>query len=442
MPETINTSGKETSDGRVHLSFGAGVDNRSHLTRLAEGYVREADNVEIDAHGIGRMRDGYQLAQALPGAHSLWTHPLLTFALVADASALYRMDADGTLTALVHGLNGSRVSYAVIGQRVHWSNGVQTGALDLSATPMPGGMPTPSPSFGVAAVANGGLFAGRYGVTLTFGAASREEGGAPDTVYVDVPDGGGIQLSNVPTDPSGAATEARVYVTTANGTELFYAGSALPGVSQFLVGAGSRTRLLTTQFCEPFPAATHLLGKSGRLFGAVGRRLVWSQPLYFGLWRPTENSMLLPDEITMIAAPDSSEFLLYVGTRKKVYLLMALRSMVSRGESLEKAELSVASAAGVIEGSMVMAPAEMLRMQGVLTPIPLWVGSDGVPYAGTVSGVVPMSSQFAYPVYDQAAAAVVQQNGLSRYIVSGRGGRTSGLAMTDSATATVIEAGP
>lgn len=442
MPETINTSGKESSDGRVHLSFAAGVDNRSHLTKLADGYVREADNVEIDARGIGRMRDGYQLAQALLGAHSLWTHPLLTFALVADAGALYRMGADGTLTALVHGLNGSRVSYAVIGQRVHWSNGVQTGAMDLSAMPMPWGMPTPAPSFGVAAVANGGLFAGRYGVTLTFGSAVREEGGAPDTVYVDVPEGGGIQISNVPTDASGTATEARVYVTPANGTELFYAGSAMPGASQFLVGAGSRTRVLTTQFCEPFPAATHLLAKSGRLFGALGRQLVWSRPMYYGLWHPTMDSMLLPDDITMIAAPDSSEFLLYVGTRKKVYLLMALRSMVSRGESLEKAELSVASAAGAIEGSMVMAPAEMLRMQGVLTAIPLWVGTDGVPYAGTIAGVVPMSSQFAYPVYDRAAAAVVQQNGLSRYIVSGRGGRTSGLAMTDSATATVIEAGP
>lgn len=429
--DSSNRTPKRRGDGS---SWAGGVDNRSHETKLADGFVRRADNVDIDEAGITTTRDGYALWVSLPGAHSLWDHLLLTFALVADASKLYLMDVDGSLTELATGLNGSPVSYGLVGRRVRWSNGVQTGQLELDGTPAPLGVATPLPSFGVAAATSGGLFAGRYGVTLTFADARREEGGAPDTVYVDVAEGGGITISDVPDDANGAAVEARVYVTEANGTDLLYAGSTLPGASSFTVTAGQRTRSLATQFCEPFPPAKHLLGKTGRLIGAIDRDVVWSEAMYYGLWRPTKNTYRVPGEIVMLASPDSPQFVLYIGTRDKVYVLA--------GESIDSCSLTVACAAGVIPGSMAMVPAEALGLDGVLTPVPLWAGSDGVPYAGLLAGVVPLSKVFAYPLYEEAAAAFVQQNGLSRYLVSGRGGRTSGLAMGDHVSAEVIEAGP
>lgn len=434
MADPLNLSGRGSPDGRVHLSFARGVDNRSHLAALDAGFVRTADNVDIDENGMGARRDGFDVWAALPGAHSLWAHPLLTFGLAADADTLYRVDEDASLTALATGLNGSPLSYAVIGRHAYWSNGVQTGRVDLLGTAAGWGVETPLPSFGVTAIATGGLFAGRYGVTMTFANASREEGGAPETVFVDVAEGGGIRIDDVPVSSNGLATEARVYVTPANSVELFHVGSVVPGAAQFLIGAGQRTRVLTTQFCEPFPAAAYLMAKAGRLLGAVGRHLVWSEALYPGLYRPTQNSMPFPDEITMICAPDSPQFVLYVATRKKVYVL--------QGESIDTASLSVACAAGAQPGSMAMLPAEVLHMDGVLTATPLWAGTDGVPYAGLLSGVVPLTDKFVYPIYDQAAAGFVQQGGLSRFIVSGRGGKTSGLAMGDSTSLEVVHAGP
>src|SRR5574337_604212 len=378
------------------LSFVGGVDNRAHVTALAEGHVRVADNVDIDARGIGRTREGYARVTALAGAHSLWTDALLTFALVADATTLYRLDTDGTVQPL--------------------------------------GVGTPLPSYGVAAVAHGGLAAGRYGVAMTFADARHEEGGAPETVYVDVAEGGGITLIDVPTDPDGAATEARIYATGANGVDLQYVASAAPGAASVLIGASAPGRLLTTQFCEPFPAATCLLARGGRLMGALGRDLVWSVALYYGLTRPSQMSLRLPDTIVMLAAPDADGFLLYVGTRKKTYVL--------RGESIDSCTLKAANAAGVVPGSMTMIPAEALALDGVLVPTPVWVGTDGVPYAGTESGVIPLSAHFAYPVYARAAAIHVERGGLSRYIVADQGGRTSALAMSDYAEAEVIDAGP
>ncbi|MGC1549379.1 MAG: hypothetical protein WA777_12690 [Rhodanobacter sp.] len=429
-PPTNNMPSSGQEDGYAPLRFNGGVDNRSHETKLGEDHVRHADNVEIDKDGVLSRRAGYSQLAALLNAHSLWSHKVLAFALVADSNKLYRLDPNGALTPLVTDLNGSDVSYELVAQRIRWSNGVQTGQINLLGETSPLGVETPLPSFTVTPIANGGLFGGRHGITMTFASAEREEGGAPDTVFVDVPEGGGILIGAIPTSEDSAATEARVYVTGSNGDQLQYAGSAVPGAATFLVGAGARGRSLTTQFCEPFPAATHLFAKAGRLFGALGRYLIWSEAMYYGLYRPTFNFAPFADDITMIAAPESEQFLVFVGTTQKTY--------VWQGDSLETAKPSVVSNEGVIPGSMVMVPSEVLRMERVLTPVPVWVGNDGVPYAGTLEGVIPLSEVFAYPIYDQAAAAFVQQDGLSRYIVSGRGGRQSGLAMTDSAIATVI----
>lgn len=425
-------------DGRMALSAIGGVDNRSYLTKLAEGTVRVADNVDVDARGVVYRRDGYAQTTALAGAHSLWSHPSLAFALVADAGNLYRMDTNGNLTRVVTGLGGQAVSYALVGQQVRWSNGVFTGQVDLAGNPLPLGVETPRPSFTLTSMSNGGISAGNYAVTLTFTSASGEEGGAPPAQYVDVADGGGILVGAVP--PSFDAVQARVYVSDANGTELFWAGSCAPGGS-FMVGAGLRTKLLATQFCEPFPAAKYLLATFGRLFGAVGRQLVWSQPMYYGLWRPTQNRLAVPDDITMVASPVNQFMTLYVGTRHKVYRLSTRRRM-AEAESMETLTLSIAADAGVVPGSMAMIPPEALRLEGVLAPVPVWVGTDGLPYAGTDAGVQPLSQRFAYPLYDQAAAAFVQSGALSRYIVSGRGGKTSALVMQDQVIATVIPAGP
>ncbi len=420
-------------DGYTDLEFGGGVDNRSRPIKVSDRHVVRADNVDIDKDGVVTRRTGYTPFAALVNAHSLWSHDLLSFGLVADTTQLYRIDSDGNLTSIAQNLNGGDVSCAVIGQRLRWSNGAQTGQMDLSGTVAPLGVETPLPSFDVVANATGGLPAGRYGVTMTFANAIREEGGAPDTTFVDVIDGGGIQIVDVPTSQAGDAVEARMYVTEPNGTELFYAGSTLPGAGAFLIGTGVRARILATQFCEPFPPAKNLLAKAGRLFGTLGRRLIWSEPMYYGLWRPTLNGLLLPDDITMIAAPDTPRFLLYLGTKKKTYVL--------QGDAIDSTTLSVACAAGVIPGSMAMAPSEVLHLEKVDKPVPLWAGTDGIPYVGTELGVLPLSSVFTYPIYDQAAAAFVQQDGLSRFIVSGKGGSPASLAMNDRAVATIIQNG-
>lgn len=425
---------RNTDNLVAKLNYIKGVDNRNHETKVGAGFARAADNVDIDRDGVVGVRDGYELLTTLSGAHSIWADEAFPFyAFVADSSALYLVDTAGATTAIATNLAGTDVHYAAMGGRIHWSNGVQTGAIAPNGMPQPWGVETPAPSFALQVAATGGLHAGRYGVTMTFANAAREEGGAPDPVYIDVPEGGGILVTSVPAAFEAASVEARLYRTDTNAPDFLYAQSTVPGMGQYLLGAQLLGRPLTTLFKDQFPPTKFLLAKAGRILGALGAQLLWTDALYYGLTDTSNNSITFPDEITMLAAPESPQFVVYVGTTKKVYMLA--------GDSIATCTRTTVSNFGVIPGSMAMISAEEAAIENVDTDVPFWVGGDGVPYAGLLTGIAPVNKNFVYPIYDKASAAFLQEDGRSRYMVSGQGGRTSGLAATDSVVATVFNNG-
>lgn len=418
------------------LAFAKGVANRMAETKVPPGFVRVADNVDYSSAGTVTRRDGYALFAALVGAHSLWSHPNLGYALVADATQLYQLLPSGALTVIASGLSGAPVQYVDTPIGVYWSNGEACGRIRTDGTAGPWGVEAPPASFTLTAVANvGGLNAGTYGVTLTFVDAYGEESGAPATRFVDVPAGGGISITNVPAAGPDVA-EAKLYVTGANSAGLFYAGSVAPGAPQHLLGSGWRGRILATQFCTPFPPVKFPAIKSGRLFGFVGTRLVWSEPLYYGLTNSAKDFMIVSREApTMLGFPDTAEFFAYIGTSVATYKL--------QGSALEDARLSIAAHQGVQPGSMVMMEPDAVNIELVHGAVPVWVDTVGVPMAGTASmfGTVPLHQKFVYPVYDQAAAAFVRIEGEDRYLMGGRGGRPSGLVASDYVVARVYNNG-
>lgn len=412
----------------VPLSFGRGVANRARPEKTPPGYVRIAQNVDLAADGAASRRDGYALFSELAGAHSLWSHAELGFGLVGDASKLYRVDTVGALTPLAVGLSGAPIHYCATAIGVYWSNGTQCGSVGYDGTYGEWALSTPS-SFQVTAAVTGGLDAGTYGVTLTFVDVDGRESGAPASKFVDVPSGGGI-LVTVSDAPDFAAVAARVYVTTANGSELQYAVSVELG-GQCVIGVSPRGRRLGTQFLCSFPAVAHPLLKNGRLMGAVGRMVVWSEPQRYGLFNPQKNYLQVRgDNVTMLASPDSQRFMAYIGTAKRIYIF--------QGDAIETATLSVVSHVGVVPGSMTMVDSAVLKLAGVTGWVPVWVDQRGIPYAGTEAAPVALHDLFAYPIYDSAAAFFDESGGDSRYIVSGRGGRPSPVTFSDSVVATVV----
>ena len=408
---------------QVHLRFAAGVDNRTKASQLEPGYALAIANIDIDKNGVLRRREGQPLAAPLVGAHSIKAFESFPYALVADANSLYLLDGSLQPTAIRAGLNGSAVHYAQLGSTVFWSNSVQTGIVRSDGSSHDWGIESPLPTFTAAPAAAGGLFAGRYAVTATFANAAGEEGGAPEPVYVDVPEGGGILVGGIPRPASTEPTVMRLYRTEANSPDLLFAQTISINSVQWLLGAQMLGRPLTTLLKSPMPAAKWLLAKAGRIFGVVDTRVVWSDPLYYGLTDLANNYLRFPLPPTMLAAPDLATFIVYVATREKVYRL--------DGDSIATASKSEANSKGAIPGSMVMVPPDAIQLDRVEAPVPVWVGADGIPYAGTGFGVVALSNKFVYPVYEEAAAIFAQRNGANRWLVGGKGGKRSGLAMSD-----------
>jgi hypothetical protein len=339
------------------------------------------------------------------------------------------VNAAGALLAVATGLSGAPVHYCMTPIGVYWSNGTQTGRIGDDGSNSSWGLSTPS-SFQVTAAISGGLDPGTYGVSMTFVDAAGQESGAPPSAFVQVPQGGGILVA-APASPDFSVIEARVYVTTANGNELQFAGACAPG-AQTTITAAPRGRRLDTQFMQPLSPLQYPLLRNGRLMGTIGRRVVWSEPLRYGLFDPRKNyAQVSGGDIVMFGAPSTVNFMAYVGTANRVYLL--------QGDALETATLSVASHVGVVPGSMAMVDAAALNLEGASGWVPVWVDQRGIPYAGAPGAPVQLHKMFAYPIYDTAAAIFDERGGDSRYLVSGRGGKKSPVTFSDTVVATVVD---
>jgi hypothetical protein len=115
----------------VPVNVGRGIANRVDETAVpvvdpregTPGAARDAVNTDIRTDNTASRRDGYELAKALAGAHSLYVPPSEAYGLHAAGDTLYRVDEALGLTAIATGLAGGPVSYAAIANRVRWSDG-------------------------------------------------------------------------------------------------------------------------------------------------------------------------------------------------------------------------------------------------------------------------------------------------------------------------------
>lgn len=421
----------EANEPGVPLTFGGGVANRMAETKVPDGFVRAAKDVDISPDGVVSNRDGFTKFIDLAGAHSFWSDPQLEDALVAAGNTLYIMGPSGALSALATNLTGADVHYCMTPIGVYWSDGQVSGGVDVESEPHPWGVETPA--LVTVSAAAGSLPPGEYAATATYLDARGQEGGATDPKqYITLATPGGISVA-VGAALDTAITEARVYITTANGEELQYAGSCSPGAA-LVVGTTPRGRPLRTENLMPLPPMRYPALAKGRLFGAVDRWLMWSEPMYYGLYKPTTNFIALRGQtITMIALADDPGFCAYVGTDRYTYKFA--------GDSLETATLTILSHCGVKPGSMARVAPDAVGIPGTQVWVPAWVDARGVPWAGVGGGIVQLHDKFAYPQFDHVAAIFDQRDGISRYIVSGRAGAPSELAFKDSFTAQVIDAG-
>lgn len=391
---------------------------------------REGDNIDLDAAGTPRRRRGQERFHAGTLAHSLWTDDEFPVGLFVDAGTLHSVDASGAVASLGITVGNEPLSYQKIGDRMFYCNRTSSGLLDLALQRHDWGPETPAGQPDLSLASGLGLPAGLYQVAVTFIDALGRESGSTLAVAIDVPEGRGIALNNIPQPQSAVAVG--VFLTDAN-DPVPRLHSVLPaGTATLLIGQQAQGRALETQFLTAMPAGQIVGLMNGRQFVADGRCLRWSPPLRYGLTDPVRNVLRFADAIDLFAPVAE-------GASAGVFVAAGARTHYFAGNDPMGWSTNIKKSTGAIPGSYCRIPANALGFQDT-ERVPVWLATDGQVCIGQSGGTIltPRQGTAVVDGADRAAVLFREGDGLQQYVAALRGARPQSLAVRDKAVAHVI----
>lgn len=405
-----------------------GLNNRLRETEsqsVSEGrfdlpsspWLRGAVNVDLTQDGHPLRRRGFQNVSS-GYMHSLWSDPTIPYGLVVK---------DGTLTllwpseeALLAVQPYNIMSYTAVNGEVFFSNGVERGRITRDGVLRVWGLPNP-PAPVVAVTSDvGGLHPGTHHVALTYEDAYGEESGASPVVDVEVPQNGGMTLT-VPMEADVA--RVNVYSTNANGTVYTQTHSVAPGAAVAIGNAdiGIGRELETLNFRPPF-ASRIVRAYNGRIYGVRDEMVWFTEPLRYGLCRPSQGAYLYDDDITLLEPVTEGVF---VGGSFGIFFLAGR-------DPYDVTQLAV-SALPPIPRAVARVPGNWLELP--VRDVPAWWTQGGGMQVGMPDGTVQemTSDRLGIPQFRYGAMMVREHEGM-RHVVSvlGRGGEVDRMAASDS----------
>jgi hypothetical protein len=426
-----------------------GVDNRSKeqsLARDERGHtiaLREAENVDLDKDGKIQRRQGATKVTSGIRVHSLWGDAGFPLALYVDNGELMALQTDLGSFSVRDGLDpGQPVSFALAAGRAYWTNRMQTGSVTADGVPMPWGVDAPHGQPGAAGGAGiGGLDAGTYQVAVTFVSAAGEESGASRAASVQVPQGGGITLTDIP-QPVDASQMVRVYRTGANGggsaeRALLYHATDLPaGTTTVILGAARLGRPLATQFLEVMPPGQIVRQHAGRLWVAATATIVYSESLRYGLTKLPQNRIAMPHVIDLmepVGNGDDGAAGLFVASGDRTYWLGGSNPADMR------AAARYPEGGGAVPGTAVRVAGTTFGLE-TSEPVAYWLARNGVGCVGLPGGnVLPLKpGQAVAPSAEQGASAFRDERGMRQVITTLQAAAPRGVAMGDQLDCEII----
>lgn len=410
-----------------------GQNNLSEEARLAYESFRASANIDVTDTGGIRRRVGYQRVVNAPGARGLWSSGHR--ALYAVARNLYGFDGQTSVLLYTDLHPHNSIAYCAIEPNVYLTDGVNGFVLGPVNTPKRWSPPEPACQPTASVLSYGGLPAGRYMVAITHATTNNVESGTSSAAVIDVPDNGGIRLSQFPVPPADAAN-FRIYLSNANGTELFFYGVAASNVVTMDVTARPLGRKLTTMFKSSLPAGQHLGYFQGRLYSASGNLMYWSEPMTYGLTDLSRNYIMLSSSFTMIAGLPEGAGGMFVASEHRTLFL--------RGNNPTQFEQIEAYPYGVVSGTLTYVAASMLGMEGESHSLPVWMSRNGVFCVGMPNGkVAPVNeATFAAAVGNSGASMFRMQRGVPQVVTSMSGAfEANSFAVADTASMTVTRNG-
>lgn len=378
--------------------------------------LNKALNVDFSSSGTPRSREGYTKLLDLVNAHSLFSTASMT--LFVENNFLKRIYADSLVVTNLADVAGE-VCYADVQGVVYFSDGVSLRRVYEDNTVLPAWTPNPSGMVTINETASGSLRAGKYQLTITNISAAGEESGADIAFPFDVA-GGGIILSGIP--QSTEATHARVYMTTANGSE-FYAQADIPmGTTTYTISAHRLGKALETQFAEPMIAGDILATYRGRMYSAAGNLLMYSEALRPGLTRLMDNFF----------PPFSGDITLVMSAENGIYVV-ADKTYFLAGSNPDEMDIREVYPHAGVKGTGIYVPSSVLGADSG-APAPVWFSDTGSVVGSPTGQVTPfMEDKVAVNEHGKGATLYKEERGIKSIVTALQdSGEVSKLGVSDS----------
>lgn len=347
------------------------INSITGMNNLSTAFFAEKDvavpkvvlNADIDATGKVSKRDGMELFLSLPGAHSLWA---CDRCMICSAGGfLYNVSTGAAITLCsVAGPQEEPFSCLLLEDRVYISNHYWRGIFDIKTSSILDWGIIP-PSGPVLITGAGGLPPGTYYVTLTT-LSNNELSGNGTISSITLTTTGGITLLSRPPNTLVWTTDKDGHVFTLSGdVDTIVEPPSIEPLPSFM--------------CSPPPNLNCLAHAFGRVWGADGASLVYSEPFQPGWFKPTSNSFTFDSPITLVAPVSTG---IFIGMEESTIFL----------SGTEPTKMSqVRAGAGSVRGTLAYCN-NLPELGDVLgTPekgyvdVPVWRTNEGI-VAGNITG--------------------------------------------------------
>lgn len=385
-----------------------GMDNIHKAESLPADALRLCVNYDIGDDGVLRVREGAtEIYTGNIQKGSVWSTPEGDVTLFVEDGDLKRLNADYTATTVESGVGDTPIAYLELNGSVYYSNRITNGIV-RDGVRYDWGVPVPLKNPECTGAEGGSLDAGVYQVAITQISDTDEESGALLPTKVTVPQDGKIVLTGFqPTD-----YWARIYVSTADGEELYLHATIWPGVnSHFIASVDQTTRRLDTVNAEPPMVGDKLEYHNGRIYIADGNAVYFTDPLRYGLVRRATNFLLYSEKVAVLLAVKDG---LYICS-DRTYFLTGI-------DTQDQAQIAVLPY-GAVDGT----GAHIRNSDSVA-----WVSPRGFIVAGPQGQVKNLTeNQIAMSNFAEGVMLFVEQDGERKLYALLRGGTENYHAAAD-----------
>jgi len=407
-----------------------GMNNALADFELPIDTLRDILNADVLDSGMLRRRKGLTRVRTGVDIHSLFYHRPGKFMVWVDGGDLVRASSPTEVTppVLASGFGSAGpVYYYSVDDLLYYSDGFRKGKINAAGQHLPWGLEVPY-TYTSAPAAIGGFKGGRYMLSCTYSLANGEEGAPGPVQIITVPENGGILVSTIPTPAEPLITDVTIYLSEWNSEQLYThtilpVGTASVSLSKSLTNSGAGLRNFVG--AEPMSAGKYVTHFNGRMFVAIGRFVLFSEPFYYGITRRATNFYGFGSDVTMMI--DTTDGL-YIAADKTYFLPNAGAKDAGQREVLDYGAVpnSVIRAVDNIEGNVA------------------WFSDRGFVIAGPGGQVKNIMDDAISPkAYTKSRAFWRAQDGIKQLVgVTGGGGRQDSFVASDFIDAELVRGTP